>query len=137
MNTDAVPVYDPNAPGATYDDAVAIHDSARAGPTRLPTLLRAKARSQRTQFVTDLGAIVDAGPAAFDDAAIGTLLTRHRSGSSSCGPRGSATASSPRWDHRDRLPDGHDGPVRLRSGQLMLTETDAFAFAVNVQVLVF
>jgi Peptidase family M28 len=74
MNTDALPAYDPNAPGATYEDAVAIHTIlAQAQPdfSRFP----AQGQVTANQFLADLGVIVDAGSAAFDDAAIGTLLS--------------------------------------------------------------
>jgi Peptidase family M28 len=74
MNTDTLPAFDPNAPGATYEDAVAIHDLLLQAQ---PDFLRFSepGRAESDQFVTDLGAIVDAGPNAFDDAAIGRLLT--------------------------------------------------------------
>jgi Zn-dependent M28 family amino/carboxypeptidase len=73
-NTDALPTYDPNAPGATYEDAVAIHSLLLQAQPDFPRF-SAKGQVTAEQFVTDLGAIVDAGPAAFDDAAIGILLT--------------------------------------------------------------
>ena len=72
-DTDAVPVFDPSAPPATYDDAVAMHDivvQAQPDFVRFSDTDRAVA----DKYVTDLGAIVDAGPGAFDDAAVGTLL---------------------------------------------------------------
>ncbi len=74
LNTDAVPTYDPNAPGATYEDAVAIHDLLLLAQPDFPRFSAAD-RVVSDQFVADLGVIVDAGPAAFDDAAIGRLLS--------------------------------------------------------------
>jgi hypothetical protein len=73
-NTDALPTYDPNAPGATYEDAVAIHSLLLQAQPDFPRF-DAEGQVTASQFVADLGAIVDAGPAAFDDAAIGTLLS--------------------------------------------------------------
>ena len=73
MNTDALPTYDPDAPGATYGDAVSIRDllvQAQPDFTRFSDADRVVS----DQFVADLGVIVDAGPAAFDDAAVGRLL---------------------------------------------------------------
>lgn len=73
MNTDALPTFTPNTPGATYGDAVSIHDllvQAQPDFTRFSDADRVVS----DQFVTDLGVIVDAGPAAFDDAAVGRLL---------------------------------------------------------------
>ena len=73
MNTDALPTYDPNAPGATYDDAVAIHSLlVQAQPDFSRFSDADKAASE--QFLADMSVIVDAGPDAFDDAAIGRLL---------------------------------------------------------------
>jgi hypothetical protein len=71
--TDTPPALDPNAPLTTYDDAVTMltvtstsrPDFHRFGPA---------GQAASEQYVTDLQAIVDAGPEAFGDAAIGTLL---------------------------------------------------------------
>ena len=74
LSTDAVPAYDPNAAGATYDDAVSVHDLL---VTAQPDFPRFSDEDEETanQFVEDLGAIVDAGPDAFDGAAVSALLT--------------------------------------------------------------
>ena len=75
MNTDAVPVDDPDpdAPGATYDDAVSIHDLLVKAQ---PDFARFSDHDEEiaNQFVADLGEIVDAGPDAFDGAAVSALL---------------------------------------------------------------
>jgi len=71
--TDTPPVFEPNAPLATYEDALAllaITSAARADFYRFGPAGQAASE----QYVADLQAIVDAGPEAFDDAAIGTLL---------------------------------------------------------------
>ncbi len=73
MNTDAVPDPDPNAPGAIYDDAVSVHDLLLRAQ---PDFARFSDEDEETanQFVADLGEIVDAGPDAFDGAAVNVLL---------------------------------------------------------------
>ena len=71
--TDTPPVFEPNAPLATYEDALAllaITSAARADFYRFGPAGQAASE----HYVADLQAIVDAGPEAFDDAAIGTLL---------------------------------------------------------------
>ncbi|MCU1368005.1 MAG: peptidase [Ilumatobacteraceae bacterium] len=72
-DTDDVPTFTPGAPPATYEDAVAIHDllvTAQPDFSRFSDADRAAADA----FVTTMGGIVDAGAAAFDSAAVGTLL---------------------------------------------------------------
>ena len=71
--TDDVPEYTPDTPAATYEDAqsmLAILEQAEPDFSRFSTADEAASQ----QFLTDLTAIVDAGPEAFDDAAVGTLL---------------------------------------------------------------
>lgn len=72
-STDDVPEYTPDTPAATYEDAQSMLDILEQGEpdfSRFPAEDEAASR----QFLTDLTAIVDAGPEAFDDAAVGTLL---------------------------------------------------------------
>jgi Peptidase family M28 len=71
--SDAVPVFVADTPAATFADAVSIHDlllAAQPDFNRFPEADRVTA----DQFVADLGAIVDAGADAFDDASVGALL---------------------------------------------------------------
>jgi Peptidase family M28 len=71
--TDIPPVFDPTAPLTTYEDALAMLDvvtSARPHFSRFDPAAQAASE----QYVADLEAIAAAGPDAFDDAAIGTLL---------------------------------------------------------------
>lgn len=71
--TDDVPEYDPDTPAATYEDAqsmLAILEQAEPDFSRFSAADEAASQT----FLTDLSAIVDAGPEAFDDAATGTLL---------------------------------------------------------------
>ena len=66
-------MFDPDAPLATYEDAHAMLEvttAARADFYRFGPAGQAASE----QYVADLQAIVDAGPEAFDDAAIGTVL---------------------------------------------------------------
>jgi hypothetical protein len=73
MNTDDVPVLDAAAPPAAYADAVAmlhIGSKAAADFGRFSDADRTAAE----QFIVDLNTIVDGGPEAFDDAAVGVLL---------------------------------------------------------------
>lgn len=72
-STDAVPVFDPAPPIATYDDAVtllAIGETSQADFSSLG----AQGEAVSTQLLVDLQALVDAGPDAFTDESIGTLL---------------------------------------------------------------
>jgi Peptidase family M28 len=71
---DAVPTFTPNTPGATYDDAVAIHDLLVKAEPDFPRFSDL-GEAQANQLVADLGVIVDAGPGAFDDVAVGRLLS--------------------------------------------------------------
>ena len=72
-NANDTPVFDPNTPTATYDDAVSIHNLLlRAQPDF--SRFSDEDRVVSDQFVADLGAIVDAGPGAFDDAAVARLI---------------------------------------------------------------
>ncbi len=71
--TDEVPEYTPDTPAATFEDAqsmLAILQQAEPDFARFSAADEAASQ----QFLTDLTAIVDAGPDAFDDAAVGTLL---------------------------------------------------------------
>ncbi len=69
-----VPTFVPGTPAATFDDAVAL---AKVTNTGLPDLDRfpEPQRSQLLKWRDDLNAIVAAGPAQFDAADIGTILT--------------------------------------------------------------
>ena len=72
-DTDAVPAFDGTAPPATFADAVSMHDllvAARPDFSRFSAADRATAN----QYLIDLAGIVAAGEAAFDDAAVATLL---------------------------------------------------------------
>jgi hypothetical protein len=71
--TDEVPAFVPDAPAATYADAVGMHEVVEAGTADLDRLTPEQA-AQTEQYLTDLTAIVDAGEAAFDDAAMSTML---------------------------------------------------------------
>ena len=68
-STDTVPVFDPTAPVATYDDALAL--LAIAAPAQADfAMLGANGEAVATQLLADLQALVDAGPDAFDDTSI-------------------------------------------------------------------
>ena len=72
-STDDVPEFDADAPPASYDDAVSmagVVDQATPDFDRFAPADEAASR----QFVEDIQAVVDAGPDAFDDAAVRTLL---------------------------------------------------------------
>jgi hypothetical protein len=66
-------VLDPDAPTSTYDDAAEILELVVAAEPEFG-LLGPAARAAIAQYLIDLQAIVDAGPAAFDDVADGILL---------------------------------------------------------------
>jgi hypothetical protein len=70
--TDAVPSFVADAPAATYEDAVSMLEVVRQGEADFGLLPGYQADGE--QFLADLEAMVDAGPDAFDDAAVGTLL---------------------------------------------------------------
>ena len=72
-STDAVPVFDPAAPVATYDDALALLAIAEPAQSDFSSL-GAEGEALSTQLLVDLQALVDAGPDAFTDESIGTLL---------------------------------------------------------------
>jgi hypothetical protein len=72
-STADLPEYDPTAPPATYDDAVSMLEVVSTGQDDFD-LFDADAQATAEQFLTDLQAMVDAGPEAFDDAAVSTLL---------------------------------------------------------------
>ncbi len=71
--TDSPPAPDPTAPDIVFDDAVSLLALAEQSEPDLG-LLSPEAAAQVTQFADDLRAIVDAGAAAFDDAAVATVL---------------------------------------------------------------
>ncbi len=73
MNTDTPPAFDPAAPVATYDDAVAINEVLLAVEPDLG-LFPDGVVTFYDGFRTELGAIVGAGAEAFDDTATATLL---------------------------------------------------------------
>jgi hypothetical protein len=70
--TDAVPSFVADTPPATYSDAESMLTVVRQGQGDLALLPDYQAQGE--QFLADLQAIVDAGPAAFDAQATGTLL---------------------------------------------------------------
>lgn len=72
-STDAVPVFDPATPIATYDDAVTLLAIAETSQGDFASL-GAQGEAVSTQLLVDLRALVDAGPDAFTDESIGTLL---------------------------------------------------------------
>ena len=73
VSTDDVPEYDPGAPAAGYEDAESmLNIVTQAEPDFSRFSAADEAASQ--QFLVDIGAVVDAGPEAFDDAAVATLL---------------------------------------------------------------
>ena len=72
-STDAVPVFDPAAPVATYDDALALLAIAEPAQGDFSSL-GAEGEALSTQLLVDLQTLVDAGPDAFTDESIGTLL---------------------------------------------------------------
>ena len=72
-STDAVPVFNPAAPVATYDDALALLAIAEPAQGDFSSL-GAEGEALSTQLLVDLQALVDAGPDAFTDESIGTLL---------------------------------------------------------------
>ena len=71
--TDELPEYDPTAPPATYEDAVSMLEVVSSAEEDFG-LFDAAAQETAAQFLIDLNAMVDAGEAAFDDAAVSTLL---------------------------------------------------------------
>ena len=71
--TDDVPEYDPAAPPATYEDAVSMLEVVSSAEEDFG-LFDADAQAAAEQFLIDLNTMVDAGEAAFDDAAVSTLL---------------------------------------------------------------
>jgi hypothetical protein len=73
LDGDDVPTFVPDAPMATFDDARSMLEVVSRGQADFD---RFPAEGQATveRFLTDLEAIVAAGPDAFDDAAVGTLL---------------------------------------------------------------
>jgi hypothetical protein len=72
--TDTPPAFDLGAPVVTYGDAVSMQQLLA---TAEPDFGRFSPDDQAAteQYLIDLTSIVDAGPDAFDDAAIGTLLS--------------------------------------------------------------
>lgn len=71
--TDDVPVFTDEAPPSVYEDAeelLPIVEAAQSDIGRFPP----EAQVTAEEFLIDLQAIVDAGPEAFDTAAVGTLL---------------------------------------------------------------
>lgn len=71
--TDTPPTFDPTAPLTSYEDAVSLMAVVERG---LPDvgLLSVDAQGTYEQYRLDLHAIVDAGPEAFNDEAVGILL---------------------------------------------------------------
>jgi hypothetical protein len=73
VNSDDVPEFDPAARTVTYDDAVEIQRLVIAAEPDF-ALLGPGGRASAERFLVDLGAVVDAGPAAFDGAATVVVL---------------------------------------------------------------
>lgn len=71
--TDAVPVFDDAALPTTYDDAVTILGLVETGEPDFD-LLGADSQSTIEQLTTDLRAVVDAGPDAYDVEAEGAVI---------------------------------------------------------------
>lgn len=72
-STDTLPVFDPAAPVATFGDAVALLGIASAAQPDF-AMLGAEGEAISTQLLADVQALVDAGPDAFTEASVGTLL---------------------------------------------------------------
>ncbi len=73
VGTDTPPAFDPAAPASTYGDAVSmLAVTTKAEPDF--DLLGPTAAASSVAYIADLQAIVDAGPDAFDEAAVATLL---------------------------------------------------------------
>jgi hypothetical protein len=72
-DTDTPPAFTAGTPSATFDDASSLLDVLHRGEDDID-LLPTASQPTMQQYVTDLEAIVAAGPDAFDDAAIGRLL---------------------------------------------------------------
>jgi hypothetical protein len=68
-----VPVFDAAAPVATYDDAVALLAIAEPAQADFASL-GPEGEAVSTQLLADLRAVVDAGPDAFTEDSIGTVL---------------------------------------------------------------
>ncbi len=73
MATDAVPEFDPDAPPASFDDAVTMDDALHQLEPDFGRFSPDVEASIR-QFETDLDAVVAAGEGQFDDAAVQALL---------------------------------------------------------------
>ena len=73
LATDEVPVFVPDAPIATYADAVAMLELTSTGAADV-ALLDPAARTTYEAYVTELERIVGEGEAAFDAADVGPLL---------------------------------------------------------------
>jgi hypothetical protein len=71
-STDTVPTFVPDTPAATYEDAVSMLEVVRLGQEDFGLLPGYESTGQ--QFLANLQAMVDAGPDAFDDTAVATLL---------------------------------------------------------------
>jgi hypothetical protein len=69
--TDAAPVFDPAAPASTYADAQSMLALVQLAEPDFGLLADPAAAAT---YLADMQAIVAAGPDAFDDAAIGTML---------------------------------------------------------------
>jgi hypothetical protein len=72
--TDTGPVIDPAAPPASFADAESMLAIVTLGQPDVARYSNAD-RAFLERFLADLTAIVDAGPDAFDEAAVGTLLS--------------------------------------------------------------
>ncbi len=72
--TDDPPVFDPAAPPTTFDDAAALYALITKGEEDL-VLLTPDGQAAAEQYIVDLGAVVAAGPDAFDDEAVGIVLS--------------------------------------------------------------
>jgi hypothetical protein len=73
VSTDQPPTFVPDAPVATYEDAIVMLQIVQLGQVDFD-LVTGVDRATLDQYVADLQAIVEAGEAAFDDADVGPLL---------------------------------------------------------------
>ena len=71
--TDTPPVFDPAAKLARFEDALGMLDVVQRAQSDFG-LLAPEEAAAATQYLGDLERVVQAGPMAFDDAAIGTVL---------------------------------------------------------------
>ncbi len=74
VSTDVPPAFDGAAPATSYEDAVSMLGLVTKAEVDLP-MLDPTAQQATEQYIADLQTIVDAGPAAFDENAVSTVLS--------------------------------------------------------------